>query len=83
MNDTLIRADDIVEHYNVLSKHHPELAYIRVFEGFSHVDFTYQSHHAMLNEILFTLKNVKKGNYRELRKNKDISLLRSLTHVDL
>jgi hypothetical protein len=41
MNDMLIRADDILEHYNTLRKHHPELAFVKVFEGFSHIDFTY------------------------------------------
>ena len=56
MNDTLIRADDILEHYHTLKKHHKDLAYMKLFEGFSHVDFTYQSHHLMISEILKTLK---------------------------
>lgn len=52
MNDVLIRADDIIEHYNTLKKHNKNLAFIKVFEGFSHIDFTYTSHHAMISEIL-------------------------------
>lgn len=57
MNDVLIRADDIVEHYNALKKHNKNLAFIKVFEGFSHIDFTYTSHHGMISEILETLKS--------------------------
>ena len=56
INDTLIRADDIVEHYHTLKRHHRNLAYMKLFEGFSHVDFTYKSHHLMIHEILKTLK---------------------------
>eukprot|EP00347_Sterkiella_histriomuscorum_P006181 403353751 len=56
MNDFLIRADDIIEHYNTLKKHSPKLAHLKVFEGYSHIDFTYQSHHAMIMEILQALK---------------------------
>ena len=57
MNDVLIRADDIIEHFNVLKKHHPELARVKLFEGFSHIDFTYGSHHTLSSEIINTLKN--------------------------
>lgn len=56
MNDVLIRADDIIEHYHTLKRHHPKLAFVKVFEGFSHIDFTYGSHHALSQEILTTLK---------------------------
>ncbi|CDW77487.1 ab-hydrolase associated lipase region containing protein [Stylonychia lemnae] len=56
MNDFLIRADDIIEHYNALKHHSPELAHLKVFEGYSHIDFTYQSHHSMIAEIIHTLK---------------------------
>ena len=57
MNDMLIRADDILENYNTLRKHHKELAFVKVFEGFSHMDFLYASHHNMLNEVIQTLKS--------------------------
>lgn len=57
MNDLLIRADDIMEHYITLRKHRKDLAYIKLFEGFSHIDFTYSSHHSMISEILQTLKS--------------------------
>ncbi len=57
MNDVLIRADDIIEHFNTLKQHHPELARVKLFEGFSHIDFTYGSHHTLTTEIINTLKN--------------------------
>eukprot|EP00347_Sterkiella_histriomuscorum_P015983 403354949 len=70
MNDTLIRADDIVEHYHTLKKHHRSLAHMKLFEGFSHVDFTYQSHHIMINEILQTMKKCKKQHDRQVMRHK-------------
>ncbi|CDW78671.1 ab-hydrolase associated lipase region containing protein [Stylonychia lemnae] len=60
LNDTLIRADDIVEHYHTLKKHQKNLAHMKLFEGFSHVDFTYQSHHVMMHEIITTLKKCQR-----------------------
>ena len=56
MNDVLIRADDILEQYNTLRSLRPDLAFVKVFEGFSHLDFTYASHHSMISEILATLR---------------------------
>ena len=41
MNDFLIRADDIIEHYNTLKKHNASKAHLKLFEGYSHIDFTY------------------------------------------
>lgn len=55
MNDILIRADDIIGHYNALKKHHPELAFVKIYEGFSHIDFTYGSHHSLTNDIINAL----------------------------
>ena len=55
MNDVLIRADDIIEQYKTLKGHNPELAEVKVFEGFSHIDFTYGSHHSLSEEILKAL----------------------------
>jgi hypothetical protein len=45
MNDILIMADDIISHYNALKSYHPELAFAKIYEGFSHIDFTNGSHH--------------------------------------
>ncbi len=56
MNDSLVRADDVVMHYTVLKKHHKDLARMKLFQGFSHIDFHYQSHHIMMHEIMKTLK---------------------------
>jgi len=57
MDDNLIRADDILVMYETLRSHHPEQAYLKVFEGFSHLEFTYQSHHSMLTEVIQALKD--------------------------
>ncbi len=47
LNDDLIKADDILEHYHALKRHRPDLAHLKIYEGYSHIDFTYQSHHAL------------------------------------
>ena len=41
LDDRLVRADDVLEHYNLLKQHDKELAFIKVFQGFSHSDLTY------------------------------------------
>ena len=51
LNDDLIRADDVLEHYNMLKRHNPELARVKVFKGFSHVDFTYGYSEALGSEF--------------------------------
>jgi alpha-beta hydrolase superfamily lysophospholipase len=56
MNDTLIRADDVLEHYNRLKASNPSLARITVFEGFGHNDFTYASHDSVAKEFKKALK---------------------------
>lgn len=56
MNDILIRADDIIGHYTALKTHHPDLAYVKLYEGFSHIDFTYGSHHTLTFDIIQALK---------------------------
>jgi uncharacterized Fe-S cluster-containing MiaB family protein len=56
MNDSLIRADDVLEHYNRLKNHNPKAARITVFEGFGHNDFTYATHHSVSKEFRRTLK---------------------------
>lgn len=57
MDDSLIRADDVLEHYNKLKAHNPQLARITVFEGFGHNDFTYASHESINNEVIKTLRS--------------------------
>jgi len=37
--------------------HHPQLAHVKLFEGFSHIDFTYGSHISLTSEIIQTLKD--------------------------
>ena len=40
---------------------------MKVFEGFSHIDFTYSSHHAMTSEIIQILRE---GLKKDLKNNK-------------
>jgi hypothetical protein len=68
MNDMLIRADDIIEHFNTLKQHHPDLARVKLFEGFSHIDFTYGSHHTLTSEVINTLKD-----YHQINTSSDIN----------
>ena len=58
LDDALIRADDVLEHYNILKSHKPELARVKVFKGFSHVDFTYGYSDALATELHKTFKSV-------------------------
>lgn len=55
LNDDLIRADDVLEHYNILKGHNPDLARVKVFKGFSHVDFTYGYSENLAAELQKTL----------------------------
>ena len=48
-----------MQHYKMHKKHNPGLAYMKVFEGFSHIDFTLSTHENMRKEIVDTLKNFK------------------------
>jgi len=57
MNDSLIRADDVLEHYYRLKTHNSKGARITVFEGFGHNDFTYASHNSVSREFRKTLKS--------------------------
>ena len=57
MDDNLIRADDVLEHYNKLKAYNQWLARITVFEGFGHNHFTYASHESINNELIKTLKS--------------------------
>jgi len=62
MDDMLIRADDIAEHYHILKKHDPNLAHMKVFKGFSHVDMVCFSQHKMISELSNTLKGFIQNN---------------------
>ena len=42
MDDKLIRADDVLRHYDTLKKCDPKLASVKVFEGLGHCDFNYK-----------------------------------------
>lgn len=57
MSDDLIRADDVLEHYNRLKAHHPKAAKITVFEGFGHNDFTYAAHDSVSKEFKRAMKS--------------------------
>ena len=60
LNDHLIRADDILEHYNLLRQAHPDLAKVKVFNGFGHADFTYGYSEALGTELQKTFKSFLK-----------------------
>ena len=49
MKDSLIKPQDVIMHYKLLSKHHPNLVKVKLFEGFGHIDFTYASHHILID----------------------------------
>jgi len=57
LDDHLIRADDVLEHYNELKRHKPDLARVKVFKGFGHNDFTYGQHESMSLELRKTLRS--------------------------
>jgi hypothetical protein len=56
--DNLCRADCIMYQFEALHKHNPSLAHVKLFEGYSHIDFTYLIHHTMICEEIKTLKNL-------------------------
>ena len=56
LDDNLTRADDIMIAYKALYAANKKLANIKIFNGFSHLDFTYINHHSMIMEILKSLK---------------------------
>jgi hypothetical protein len=55
--DHLCRPDDVMVQYLKLRELHPELAHLRVFEGYSHIDFTYLNVNTMVTEVIKTLKS--------------------------
>ena len=44
MDDKLIRADDVLRHFETLRKANPKLAFMKVFKGLGHCDFNYRQH---------------------------------------
>lgn len=49
MNDRLIRADDVLRHYEALKKFGKgHLANVRVFDGIGHVDVSYKQAEALI-----------------------------------
>ena len=61
MDDVLIRADDVLKHYETLKAHRPDLAQVKVFRGIGHCDFNYLQHESVRRELGRVLK-------RQLRK---------------
>ena len=55
LQDNLCRPDDIMIQYNRLRSLSPSLAHVKLFDGYSHIDFTYLNHHSMITEIMKTL----------------------------
>lgn len=55
LQDHLCRPDDVMVQYLELQKHNPDLAALKVFDGYSHIDFTYLNHHTMVTEVMKTL----------------------------
>ena len=47
MQDYLMRADDVIKHYEALKQHHSKLASVKVFDGLGHCDFNYRHHDAL------------------------------------
>ena len=56
LEDHLCRPDDVLLQYMALRESNKSLAHIKVFDGYSHIDFTYLNHHSMISEIMKTLK---------------------------
>ena len=58
MGDHLCRPDDVMIQYLTLRKANKDLAHVKVFEGYSHMDFTYLNHHSMISEVMSTLGKI-------------------------
>jgi hypothetical protein len=57
MQDKLIRADDVLRHYEALKKHDSRLASVKVFDGLGHCDFNYRHHDAVAVALQQALSN--------------------------
>lgn len=51
MDDRLIRADDVLRHFETLQKVRPDLAKMKVFSGIGHCDFNYLQHEMIRSEL--------------------------------
>jgi hypothetical protein len=56
MDDFLIRADDVLKHFETLNAVRPDLARIKVFSGLGHNDFNYLQHEMVRTELKKLLK---------------------------
>eukprot|EP00741_Cyanophora_paradoxa_P022134 tig00021434_g21366.t1 len=59
--DWLISVEDARWHYEYLSKHHPELARLRVFPKMGHMDFTLGLDDDVISSVLATLRAPQGG----------------------
>ncbi|TNV82260.1 hypothetical protein FGO68_gene16730 [Halteria grandinella] len=55
MDDDLIKPTDVIKHYHNLKSNEKDVE-VHLFEGFSHIDFTYASHHLIIEEFLKVLR---------------------------
>lgn len=56
MDDKLIRADDVLRHFETLKSVSPHLAKIKVFSGIGHCDFNYLQHEMIRCELARILR---------------------------
>lgn len=58
MDDFLIRADDVLRHYEALRRKNPKLAFVKVFKGLGHCDFNYKPNDQVSLALQTYLKKV-------------------------
>jgi hypothetical protein len=56
MDDKLIRADDVLRHFDTLRSVSPHLAKMKVFSGIGHCDFNYLQHEMIRSELARILR---------------------------
>jgi pimeloyl-ACP methyl ester carboxylesterase len=59
MDDRLIRADDVLKHFETLNAVRPDLARMKVFSGIGHCDFNYLQSETVRSEFAKLLKRLK------------------------
>lgn len=57
MKDSLIKPQDVIKHCILLNKHHPKIANVKLFEGFSHIDFIHANHHILVDSMMRAIEN--------------------------
>ena len=57
LEDNLVRPDDALIGYLKLREINPAITKVKLFDGFSHIDFTYLNHHTMINEVMKALRD--------------------------